>query len=131
MLACLPSVKFALTSQYNYCITMSSASFPSIFNFDFNTDVSQSLKMTTDDLPELLKHPCVMELYRQNQALQSSQIKLQESQSKFAEKSLALQERNISLQNQLVTLESELSASQLKVNTLSTELQSLQVIANL
>lgn len=108
----------------------SSTSFPPFFdtNFNFNSDSSQTPQMQSmNDLPELLKHPCVMDLYRQNQ---TSQIKLQEAQSKvseFAEKSLFYQDKNLALQNKVVSLESELSASQLKVNSLSTELQSLQV----
>ena len=106
----------------------SSRQFPFLTNFDFNLDSDGSQPL---QLADLLKYPCVMELYRQNLALQSSQIKLQENQSKlaeFAEKSLALQDKNQMLQKQLQSLESELSESQLKVNTLSTELQSLQVL---
>jgi hypothetical protein len=109
----------------------SSAPFPSYLdtNFDFNSDGQFSQNSHTE-LPNLLRHPCVMDLYRQNQALQSSQIKLQETQSKladFAEKSLTLQDKNQALQLQLQSLQSELSASELKVQTLSTELQTLQV----
>jgi hypothetical protein len=108
--------------------------------FNFTLDDSQIPQMSQTsqplnvELPDLLKHPCVMELYRQNQALQSSQIKLQENQSKlaeFAEKSFALQDKNLALQNQLHSLESELTAEKLKVNALSTELQSLRVNINL
>ena len=79
------------------------------------------------DLPDLLKYPCVMDLYRQNQA---SNFKLQETQSKLteiAEKSLSLHDKNDELRNRVQSLESELSESRLKVNSLSTELQSLQV----
>ena len=109
-------------------------SFPNYFheNFDFGLDgiTPQNSQPKIDDLPELLKHPCVMELYRQNQALQTSQIKLQETQSKlaeFAKKSIALQEKNAVLQNQISSLESELSAAKMKANALSTEIHSLQV----
>lgn len=112
--------------------------FPSFFestgNFNSFTLDPQTSQPNMSDLPELLKHPCVMELYRQNQALQSSQIKLQETQSKLAEmaeKSFNLQDKNLALQNKLLSLESELSAAKIKVSTLSTELQSLQVNANL
>jgi chromosome segregation ATPase len=98
------------------------------FNFSLDSQFPPNLNM---ELPELLKHPSVMELYRQNQALLSSQIKLQETQSKLAEKSFALHDKNQALQDQIHTLESELSASQLKVKMLSTELQSLQVNTNL
>jgi hypothetical protein len=113
-------------------------SFPTYFseNFDFNLDgtpsqIPQNSQRKIDDLPlaELLKHPSVMELYRQNQALQTSQIKFQETQSKlaeFAEKSFALQEKNIVLQSQISSLESELSAAKMKANALSTEIHSLQ-----
>lgn len=90
--------------------------------------------MMTSDLSDVLKHPFVIELYRQNQALQSSQIKLQDTQSKlaeFAEKTISLQDKNLELHKQLLSLESELSESKLKNHTLSTELQSFQINTNL
>jgi len=101
----------------------------SYFDTNFSFDLPQipqpqipQPQQTMDDLPNLLKHPCVMDLYRQNQALQSSQIKLQE----IAEKSFALQDKNLTLQNRLLSVESELSEAKQKVNSLTAELQILQ-----
>jgi hypothetical protein len=107
---------------------MSSSTFPTLFNdFNFSLNGSQIPQTSQQpDLSELLKYPCVMELYRQNQALQSSQIKLAE----IAEKSFNLQDKTVALQSQVLSLESELSAEKLKVNVLSTELRSLQINTN-
>ena len=49
----------------------------------------------------------------------------------IAKMSFALQDKNLTLQTQLLTVESELSAAKIKVNTLTTELQSVQVNMNL
>ena len=49
----------------------------------------------------------------------------------IAKMSFALQDKNLTLQTQLLTVESELSAAKIKVNTLTTKLQSLQVNMNL
>ena len=94
------------------------------FNFD-PPQIPQPQQVKMDDLPNLLKHPYVMDLYRQNKALQSSQIKLQE----IVEKSFTLQDKNLTLQSKLLSVESELSEAKQKVNSLTTELQILQANA--
>src|SRR5271156_4130656 len=99
---------------------MSSSSFPQAYfdgDFNFNVDNPEPAEPAAEpanDLPNLLKHPCVMDLYRQNQALQNLQMKLQETQNKLTEKSFALQDKNQALQSQVVTLESELTTAKQK-----------------
>lgn len=126
---------FSNNTTYNYTYyTMSSSSgFPYIngnygnFNFSFDDPERPEPPKTShtlNALPELLKRPCVMDLFRQNQALQSSQIKLQE-------KSFALHDKNLALQSEVLSLESELNVTKQKVHSLSTELQSLQVNTNM
>jgi len=103
------------------------------FSFDFNAPPAlqilfQPQAMNTpqleDKLPELLKHPSIMFLWQQNQALQVSQNKLTDT-------TVALQQNNLALQNQLQTLKTKLSMATQKVSTLTAEIQSLQVNANL
>ena len=77
-----------------------------------------------DALPDLLKHPSVMSLWRQNQALQMSQNKLTDTVA-------SLQQNNMALQGKVHSLSMELSAANQKVGTVTAELQSLQVNANL
>jgi predicted nuclease with TOPRIM domain len=105
--------------------------------FDFNFNVPQANSRVAgistmnseapnieQELPELLKHPSVMSLWRQNTALQMSQNKLTDTVS-------SLQQNNIALQSELRSLTDELSAANQKVSTVMAELQSLQVNANL
>jgi hypothetical protein len=112
----------------------SSASYPFFednFSFNITSTGTQPPQMSELELPELLKHPCVMDLFRQNQALQQAQIKLQNTHSTLTEDSIALRKRNDALQNHLLSVESELTVSKQKIHTLTTELHSLQVNTNM
>jgi hypothetical protein len=110
-----------------------SFNFAESFGFDFNAPQASQISvqppvMNTpqleDELPELLKHPSVMFLWCQNQALQVSQNKLTDT-------TVALQQNNLALQNQLQSLKTELLTANQKVSTLAAEIQSIQVNANL
>ena len=88
-----------------------------------NSSISTNEKWSS----QATKAPLCYVTLSSKQASQHMQSKLAE----IAKMSFALQDKNLTLQTQLLTVESELSAAKIKVNTLTTELQSLQVNMNL
>jgi len=69
-------------------------SFDKAFNFNFNVPQPESHTLTmniNDALPDLLKHPSVMSLWHQNQALQMSQNKLTDMVASLQQNNMALQ----------------------------------------
>ena len=112
-----------LVQVNNVCTGASCTSmFNNEYGFAFNGSHGQLPQgpEITNDFPELLKHPSVMSLYLQNQALQAAHVESHKAQIKLTDSALTLQTK-------VNHLKSELSVSKKQINALTVELRSLEV----